>query len=155
MQYPYALSRIPVPASTACAVPTWSAGLTSRSQLSHASLLPSLPDFLELGTERSCALWKASLKIYQLHSAPLSLRTIPQGVLLTNSLKSWKLAFLKFSVLTVLLAFPIPLRTANVKEPLPTMLTHSRGAENKDQPLLCDWGSVTTKWLGAKMVYEI
>ncbi|KAK4832887.1 hypothetical protein QYF61_026437, partial [Mycteria americana] len=64
--------------------------LTNRSQLSHAGLLPSLPDFLHLGTESSCALWKASLKICQLCSAPLSLRTISQGVLLTNSLKSWK-----------------------------------------------------------------
>jgi len=49
----------------------------------------------------------------QLCSAPLSLRTISQGVLLTNSLKSWKFAFLKFSVLTILLTFPIFLRTVN------------------------------------------
>ncbi|KAK4828551.1 hypothetical protein QYF61_027520, partial [Mycteria americana] len=64
--------------------------------LSHASFFPSLPDFLHLGTESSCALWKASLKICQLCSAPLSLRTNSQGVLLTNSLKSWNFAFLKF-----------------------------------------------------------
>ncbi|KAK4828851.1 hypothetical protein QYF61_000908, partial [Mycteria americana] len=70
--------------------------LTSRSRLSHAGLFPSLPDFLHLGTESSCALWKASLKTCQLCSPPLSLRTISQGVLLTNSLKSWKFAFLKF-----------------------------------------------------------
>ncbi|KAK4829838.1 hypothetical protein QYF61_006848, partial [Mycteria americana] len=44
----------------------------------------------------SCALWKESLKICQLCSAPLSLRTVSQGVLLTNYLKSWKFVFLKF-----------------------------------------------------------
>ncbi|KAK4823326.1 hypothetical protein QYF61_000928 [Mycteria americana] len=49
--------------------------LTSR----HAGLLPSFPTFLHLGTESSCALWKASLKICQLCSAPLSLRTVSQG----------------------------------------------------------------------------
>ncbi|KAK4828977.1 hypothetical protein QYF61_001633 [Mycteria americana] len=89
--------------------------LTSMSRLSHASLFPSLPDFLHLGTESSCALWKASLKICQLCSAPLSLRTISQGVLLTNSLNSWKFAFLKFRVLTIVLACPISLRTATVE----------------------------------------
>ncbi|KAK4810853.1 LOW QUALITY PROTEIN: hypothetical protein QYF61_008825 [Mycteria americana] len=62
--------------------------LTSMSQLSHAGLLPSFPDFLHLGTESSCALWKASLKICQLCSAPLSLRTVSQGVPLTNSLNN-------------------------------------------------------------------
>ncbi|KAK4814468.1 hypothetical protein QYF61_018986 [Mycteria americana] len=81
--------------------------LTSMSQLSHAGLFSSLPDFLHLGTESSCALWKASLKICQLCSAPLSLRTVSQGVLLTNSLKTWKFAFLKFRILTMLLACPI------------------------------------------------
>ncbi|KAK4824907.1 LOW QUALITY PROTEIN: hypothetical protein QYF61_021422 [Mycteria americana] len=75
--------------------------LTSMSRLSHAGLFPSLPNFLHLGTERSCTLWKASLKICQLCSAPLSLRTVSQGVLLTNSLKSWKFAFLKFRVLSI------------------------------------------------------
>jgi len=79
--------------------------LTSRSQLSHAGLFPSLPDFLYLGTESSCALCKTCLKICQLCSAPLSLRTVSQGVLLTNSLKSWKLAFLKFEIVTILLAY--------------------------------------------------
>ncbi|KAK4815575.1 LOW QUALITY PROTEIN: hypothetical protein QYF61_004092 [Mycteria americana] len=87
--------------------------LTSMSRFSHASLFPSLPDFLHLGTESSCALWKASLKICQLCSAPLSPRTISQGVLLTNSLKSWKFAFLKFKVLTIFLTCPISLRTVN------------------------------------------
>ncbi|KAK4830334.1 LOW QUALITY PROTEIN: hypothetical protein QYF61_010098 [Mycteria americana] len=79
----------------------------------HARLFPSLPDFLHLGTESSCTLWKASLKICQLCSASLSVRTISQGVLLTNSLKSWNFAFLKFRVLTVLLACPLSLRTVN------------------------------------------
>ncbi|KAK4826321.1 hypothetical protein QYF61_007406 [Mycteria americana] len=53
--------------------------LTSRSQLIHARLLPSFPDFLHLGIESSCTLWKASLKICQLCSAPLSLRAVSQG----------------------------------------------------------------------------
>ncbi|KAK4827421.1 hypothetical protein QYF61_017859 [Mycteria americana] len=75
--------------------------------LYHAGLFPSLPDFLHLGPESSCALWRASLKICQLCSAPLSLRAVSQGILLTNSLKSWKFAFLKFRVLTILLACPI------------------------------------------------
>ncbi|KAK4810863.1 hypothetical protein QYF61_008835 [Mycteria americana] len=79
----------------------------------HAGLFPSLPDFLHLGIKSSCALWKASLKICQLCSTPLSLRTVSQGVPLTNSLKSWKFAFLKFRVLTILFACPISLRTAN------------------------------------------
>ncbi|KAK4810922.1 hypothetical protein QYF61_013330 [Mycteria americana] len=71
---------------------------------SHARLLLSFPDFLHLGIKSSCALWKASLKICQLCSAPLSLRTVSQGVLLTNPLNSWKFAFLKFRVLTLLFA---------------------------------------------------
>ncbi|KAK4819020.1 hypothetical protein QYF61_024136, partial [Mycteria americana] len=70
--------------------------LTRRSRLIHAGLFPSFPDFLHLGIKSSCALWKASLKICQLCSAPLSLRAVSQGVLLTNSLMSWKFAFLRF-----------------------------------------------------------
>ncbi|KAK4832304.1 LOW QUALITY PROTEIN: hypothetical protein QYF61_021703, partial [Mycteria americana] len=90
--------------------------LTSMSSLIHASLLPSFPGFLHLGIESSCALWKASLNICQLCSAPLSLRTVSQG--------SWKFAFLKFKVLTILLACPISLRTVNTTNPrLPPILT--------------------------------
>ncbi|KAK4827482.1 hypothetical protein QYF61_018782, partial [Mycteria americana] len=66
--------------------------LTSRSQLIHASLLSSFPDFLHLRIENSCALWKVSLKMCQLCSATLSLRAVSQGILLTYSLKSWKTA---------------------------------------------------------------
>ncbi|KAK4828716.1 hypothetical protein QYF61_000554 [Mycteria americana] len=73
----------------------------------------SLPDFLHLRIESSCTLWKESLKICQLCSAPMSLRAVSQGVLLTNSLNSWSCAFLKFRVLTSLFACPISLRTAN------------------------------------------
>ena len=57
--------------------------LTSRFGLSHAGLFPFLPEFLHLGTESSCALWQGSLKICQLCSAPLSLRAVSKGVLLT------------------------------------------------------------------------
>ncbi|KAK4829022.1 hypothetical protein QYF61_001797 [Mycteria americana] len=53
--------------------------LTSMSRISHAGLFPSLPDILHLGTESSCALWKPSLKICQLCSAPLLLRSVSQG----------------------------------------------------------------------------
>ncbi|KAK4821329.1 hypothetical protein QYF61_018234 [Mycteria americana] len=70
--------------------------LTSRFQLSHDGLLPSFPDFLHPGIKSSCTLWKVSLKICQLCSAPLSLRAVSQGVLLTNFLNSWQFAFLKF-----------------------------------------------------------
>ncbi|KAK4832829.1 hypothetical protein QYF61_025817, partial [Mycteria americana] len=55
----------------------------------HAGLLSSFPDSLHLGIESSCTLWKGSLKICQLCSAPLSLRAVSQGFLLTNCLKSW------------------------------------------------------------------
>ncbi|KAK4806816.1 hypothetical protein QYF61_005612 [Mycteria americana] len=51
---------------------------TRRSLLSQAGLLPSLPDFLHMGIERSSALRKMSLKSCQLCSAPLSLRAVSQ-----------------------------------------------------------------------------
>ncbi|KAK4810548.1 hypothetical protein QYF61_004511 [Mycteria americana] len=53
--------------------------LSRRSLLSHAGLLPSLPDFLHMRTESSCTLRKTSLKSCQLCSAPLSLRAVSQG----------------------------------------------------------------------------
>lgn len=87
--------------------------LTSRSRFSHASLLPSFPDFLHLGMESSCTLKKASINICQLCSAPLPIRTISQGVLLTNSLKSWNLDFPKFSILILLFACLISLWSMN------------------------------------------
>ena len=70
---------------------------TSRSWFSHTGLLPSFPDFLHLGMESCYALRKASLKICQLCSSPLCLRTDSQGILLTNSLKSW-LIVIRFQV---------------------------------------------------------
>ncbi|XP_042685243.1 ras GTPase-activating protein 1-like isoform X1 [Centrocercus urophasianus] len=63
--------------------------------------------------ESSCALKKAALKICQLCSAPLPMRTVYQGVLLTNSLKSWKLAFLKFSFLILLFTCFMSLQRMN------------------------------------------
>ena len=59
--------------------------------------------------ESSCALRKASLKICQLCSTPLSLKTVSQGGLL----KSWKLTFLKFSILMLLLVCSISLDSVN------------------------------------------
>ena len=103
--------------------------LTSRSWLSHVGLLPSLTDFLHMETQSSCTLWKASLKICQLCSAPLSPKAVSQGFLLTNSLKSWKSAFRKFRVLILLFAWPLSLRTANstsawsLQSSLPPVLT--------------------------------
>ena len=87
--------------------------LTGRSRLSHAGLLPSFPDLLHLGMEASCAPRKASLNICQLSSALLSMKTVSHGVLLTHSLKSWKLAFLKFSILILHFDCLISLRSVN------------------------------------------
>ena len=63
--------------------------------------------------ESSCTLRKAFLKIYQVCPAPLSLRTDSQGILFTNSLKSWKLAFRKLSLLILFFACPVSLRSVN------------------------------------------
>ena len=75
------------------------------------SLLPSSPYFLYLGMESSCAQGKNSLKICQLCSAPLCVRTDSQGMLLTNSLKSWNLAFLKLNFLVLLFACSTALKS--------------------------------------------
>jgi len=55
----------------------------------------------------------ASLRICQLCSAALSLRADSQGVLLTDSLKNWKLFFLKIGFLILLFACPISIKTVN------------------------------------------
>ena len=112
--------------SPCCAVPStwevWEERLSvktafflpfSLTRLSHAGLLPSLTGFLHLGIKSSCALWKVSLKICQLCSAPLSLRAVSQGILLSNSLNSWKFAFLKFRVVSLLFGWLLSLRNAN------------------------------------------
>ena len=70
-----------------------------------------------------CDSMELSLRICHLCSAPLSLRTVSQGVLLTNSLKIWKFAFLKFRVLTIFLTFPISLRTVNSTYLPPIMMS--------------------------------
>lgn len=70
--------------------------LTIRSGVICADILSSFPDFLHVGIESSCTLWKAFLKICQLWSAPSSLKTVFQGILLNNSLNSWKVAFLNW-----------------------------------------------------------
>ena len=56
---------------------------------------------------------KSFLKICQLCSASLPVRTVFQGILLTKSLKSWNLAILKFSFLILLFAYLISLRSMN------------------------------------------
>lgn len=52
-----------------------------QASSTHASVLSSLPHFLCLGIPSCCVLWKESLKICQLSSAPLSLRIVSQRVL--------------------------------------------------------------------------
>jgi len=85
--------------------------LTSRSQFSHADLFLSFPDILHMWMGSSCALRKASLMISELCSTSLSMGIDSQRVLLTK--KSWKLAFLKFSILILLVFCPISFKSAN------------------------------------------
>jgi len=63
--------------------------LPTRYLLSHTYFLPPLPAFFFRGTERTCALRKASMKSIQLSSTSLSLRTASQEIL-ANSLNSLK-----------------------------------------------------------------
>jgi len=60
------------------------------------------PDFLHQEMECSYAPRKVSLKVCQLCPIHLSLSTGYRMVWMTNSLKSWNLAFLKFSILILL-----------------------------------------------------
>ena len=128
-----------------------------RSQLSHASLLPSLPDFLHLGIESSCALWKASLKICLCHlcPTPLFLRAVSQGIPLTNSLKSWNFAFLKFRVLTWLFTWWISLRTVNssslwsLQPRLPPILT----SPISSLALVTNRSSIASLWVGLSVTW--
>lgn len=78
-----------------------------------ATLLPSLPCFLNIRMNSSCALRKMSLNSFQLSSAPLSLRAVSQGVPSTNYLSNWKFALWRFMVLTVHFTLPISLKTVN------------------------------------------
>ncbi|KAK4828156.1 LOW QUALITY PROTEIN: hypothetical protein QYF61_024071, partial [Mycteria americana] len=87
--------------------------LTSRSRLIHASLLPSLPDLLHL--ELLCFMESIFKDLLVLFCSFVPEGSCP-GFLLTNSLKSWHFAFLKFRVLTLLFALPISLRTANATD---------------------------------------
>lgn len=83
--------------------------LTSRP---HSPMpVSSLPPFLCLGIPNFCVLWKECLKICQLSSSPLFLWTVFQTVLLTNSLKIWKFAFLKTKFLP---ENKIPLHLLNI-----------------------------------------
>ena len=96
--FPWYLSLFPLPVHFFLLF-----SLTSRSWFSHASLLLHFPDLLHWGMENYCSLRKASLKICQLCSAPLPVKTVSQGVLFIESQKNWKLAFLKFSILILLI----------------------------------------------------
>ena len=81
--------------------------------LSHAGLLPSLPDFLHRGMESSSALRKMSLNRCQLSSAPLPLKAVPQGVPATSSLNKRKFALLRFTVFIILFTWSIYLEIMN------------------------------------------
>lgn len=76
-------------------------------------LLPSFPDFVQLGTKSSCSLRKASLEICQFCTSAFPLRTDFQGVLLANSLESWKLTFVKHRVLILLFVCLTSIRSVN------------------------------------------
>lgn len=67
------------------------------SMYSHPYFLPFFPDLLHPGMKSSCMLSKAYLKNCQLCASPVPMWTVSLGILLTNSLKSWNLAFVKFS----------------------------------------------------------
>lgn len=69
--------------------------LNRRPSLSHAGLLASLPDFLYLASESSCALRKMSLKSSRLFSAPLSQSAASQGIPSAASLDNRKFALPK------------------------------------------------------------
>ena len=68
--------------------------------------------FLHLGMESSCALGKASLKICQLCSSTLSLRTDSWGVLLTNS-EELEMGFPKIKIPDFTFACPVSLQSVN------------------------------------------
>lgn len=93
--YPYALPRVPVPASSVCAFAfcplVWPADPHSAMPV-----LPSLPDFSheimemtwfhhmikshdDMEMESSCTLWKESLKIWQFCSALFNSHPVPSG----------------------------------------------------------------------------
>lgn len=80
--HPYTCSNIPIlpPSKCPCFHCLCISLLPSRSQFSHASLLPSFIGFLPLRIQSSCAIRNPTLKICQLCSSPLSLKTVPQGV---------------------------------------------------------------------------
>lgn len=86
--------------------------LIRRSFLSHAGLLPSLPDFQHMETESSCAPRKSAFRSCHFFLLFLSLRKFSQVVPSINSLNNWKLALLKFRVLC-LLDKPISLKFVN------------------------------------------
>jgi len=104
-----------------------------------------------LRIKSSCAQKKASLKIYQLCPILLSFRTNSQVVLLTNFLKSRKLAFLKLSFLILHFACTISINSVN-----PLLHNHHRSGslqswchqsvpsigEQKDQHCICLGGAV-------------
>lgn len=108
------LSRPHVSASSGCAFLSYSSVWGADSCSSNHSGFPyALLDFLNIRMEGSCALWKVSLKSCQLLSATLSLRTVFQGILPTNSLSGWNSTLPKFRVLALLFARPVFLENPN------------------------------------------
>lgn len=108
------LSRPHVSASSGCAFLSYSSVWGADPCSSDHSGFPyALLDFLNIRMEGSCALWKVSLKSCQLLSATLSLRTVFQGILPTNSLSGWNSTLPKFRVLALLFARPVFLENPN------------------------------------------
>lgn len=117
---PTCLNHIPVPFQATCTCFSWLCisflflSLRSRSLLFKPHRFPvCLAYFLNIRMEGSCSLRKVSLKSCQLLSATLSLRTVFQGILPTNSLSSWNSTLPKFRVLTLLFARPVFLKIPN------------------------------------------
>ena len=128
-QHPYTHHRIPVLASTAyaftsCAL-VWPAGLDSSMPASYCLFLISYT-----WASRALALYgKCPERSASSVLLPCPWGQFPRGSTLTNSFKSWKLAFLKFRVFTLLFACPLFLKTKKFTHPwslhprLPSILT--------------------------------
>lgn len=101
-------SSYDVPASTACVLPfcplVWPAGFDSSVLVSCLPFLISYTRGL-----RALALYGKCLKVVP--ALFCSLKDVSQGIILLNSLKSWKFGFLKFRILTLVFAWPLGLQT--------------------------------------------
>ena len=97
------------------------------------------------------------MKIWQLCSAHFGhLRTVSQGILLTNFLKSWNLAFLKFSILIILFVCPISPKT--VYSTIAWSLQPRQPPHISNQLNLCLWATgpvLHHSWWGYYLAIEV